>query len=56
MKTSNRRHKPVSHNWLQDSHEPLEGLQFIGPSFYVGPKTLAAVVTIVCTAFLVFLK
>lgn len=53
MNSIDRRHKSVSHNRLQDSHDHPEGLQFTGPSFYVGPKTLATIVKIVSTALVV---
>lgn len=55
MSTRNRRHNTVSHNRLQGRRDEPEGLTFSGPTLYVGPKTLIAIVKIVCAAVLLFL-
>ena len=55
MSASNQRHNTVSHNRLQGRRNEPEGLMFSGPTFYVGRKTLIAIVKIVCSAVLLFL-
>lgn len=55
MSTRNRRHNTTEHNQLQGRRDEPEGLTFSGPTLYVGPKTLIAIVKIVCAAVLLFL-